>query len=339
MSEDRKLAVLRAIIEDYVQSREPVGSRALVERHQLGVSPATIRNDMAALEEEGLIAQPHTSAGRIPTDAGYRRFVDGLSTIKPLSAAERRAISTVLLEAVDLDDVMDRTVRTLSALTRQVAVVQYPSLSSAQVRHIELVQLAPGRLLVVLITGTGRVEQRMVEVSNPLSEALIGDLRDRLNHASIGRSLATAMDGLGHVVDTFSADEQAAAAEVVSAVHDSLAIQREARVVLAGTANLARSGVDFRRSLDHVLELIEEHVVLLRLLSEMIDDPLSGVSVKIGAEMSHQGLTEAAVVSSGYGPGEQTARLAVLGPTRMDYPTTIAAVRAVANYVSRAMEG
>src|ERR1043165_2343445 len=129
MQEDRRLAVLRAIVEDYVSTREPVGSKALVERHRLGVSPATARNDMAALEEEGLIAQPHTSAGRVPTDAGYRLFVDRLARPKPASVAARRAIQTFLDEAVDLDDVLHRAVRTLAQLTHNVAVVQYPSLS------------------------------------------------------------------------------------------------------------------------------------------------------------------------------------------------------------------
>src|SRR3954464_14964264 len=161
MSDERRLAVLRAIVEDYVQSHEPVGSKALVERHALGVSPATIRNDMAALEEEGLIAQPHTSAGRIPTDKGYRLFVDRLSTVKPLSAPEKKAIATLLDGAVDLDDVVDRTVRLLAQLTHQVAVVQYPSLTRSTVRHVELVPLGSARLLVVLITNTGRVEQRL----------------------------------------------------------------------------------------------------------------------------------------------------------------------------------
>ena len=123
LGEDRRLAVLRAIVEDYVQTREPVGSKALAERHALGVSPATIRNDMAALEEEGYIAQPHTSAGRVPTDKGYRLFVDKLTTVKPLSAAEKRAIHTLLDGALDLDDVVDRTVRLLAQLTGQVAVV------------------------------------------------------------------------------------------------------------------------------------------------------------------------------------------------------------------------
>src|SRR5947199_9241710 len=118
MQDERRLAVLRAIVEDYVATEEPVGSKALVERHGLGVSPATIRNDMAALEEDGLIAQPHTSAGRVPTDAGYRRFADQLTSLKPLSAAERRAIETSLADAVDLDDVPHRAVRGLAQLTR-----------------------------------------------------------------------------------------------------------------------------------------------------------------------------------------------------------------------------
>src|SRR3989337_2982439 len=173
MQEARKLAVLRAIVEDYVSTREPVGSKALVERHRLGVSPATVRNDMAALEDEGYITQPHTSAGRVPTDKGYRLFVDRLTTVKPMSAAEKRALSTFLDGAVDLDDVVNRSVRMLSQRTRQVAVVQYPTLSRSTVRHIELVALAPNRLLVVLIFSTGRVEQRVVELGVELDETAL----------------------------------------------------------------------------------------------------------------------------------------------------------------------
>ena len=127
-TKDRRTRVLKAIVRDYVSAREPVGSRSLVERYDLGVSPATIRNDMAALEEAGLIHQPHTSAGRIPTDQGYRHFVDSLDAVKPLSAPERRAIERVLSGAVDLDDVIARAVRALAQITQQAAVVQYPSL-------------------------------------------------------------------------------------------------------------------------------------------------------------------------------------------------------------------
>ena len=160
MSQERRMAVLSAIVEDYVQTSEPVGSKALLDRHQLNVSAATVRNDMAALEDEGLIIAPHTSAGRIPTDAGYRLFVDRLQAIRPMSRGERAAITDYLEGADELDVVLERTVRLLSTLTRQVAVVQYPSLTRSTAKHIELVPMSETRLMVVVIMGTGRVEQR-----------------------------------------------------------------------------------------------------------------------------------------------------------------------------------
>ncbi len=334
MSEDRRLAVLRAIVEDYVRTREPVGSKGLVERHALGVSSATVRNDMAALEEEGLIAQPHTSAGRIPTDAGYRLFVDKLSSVKPLSAAERRAIESLLDGAVDLDDVVDRTVRLLAQLTRQVAVVQYPSLTRSTVRHIEVVLLGD-RLLIVLITNTGRVEQRYLDARAPVGESLLADIRSRVNTALVGRQLVEIAAAAAPLPQTFAEADRPVVRAVLDAVEDAVTLEREERLVLAGTANLARSGPDFLRSIGPVLEALEEQMVLLRLLQEMGGDP-SGVGVLIGHETAHAGLAEASVIASGYGSqGEVVARLGVLGPTRMDYPTTMAAVRAVARYVGR----
>src|SRR5437763_1724359 len=192
MLDERKLEVLRAIVEDYVFTNEPVGSKALADRHRLGVSPATIRNDMAALEDDGYITQPHTSAGRVPTDKGYRLFVDKLSTVKPLSPAEKRAIATFLDGAIDLDDVVSRTVRLLAQLTRQVAVVQYPSLSRSSVRHLELVPVADSRMLLVLITDTGRVEQRMVDFPGSIDDDTATGLRTAMNSALVGLKLSDA---------------------------------------------------------------------------------------------------------------------------------------------------
>ena len=341
MSDDRRLAVLRAIVEDYVSTHEPVGSKALVERHRLGVSPATIRNDMAVLEEEGYITQPHTSAGRIPTDKGYRLFVDRLASVKPMTPAERRAIQTFLEGAVDLDDVVDRTVRLLAQITRQAAVVQYPSLSRAAVRHVEVVPVGGRSALLVLITDTGRVEQRVVQVRSATdAESLPGALaalRDRVNAAVAGKRLKEAREQLPVLVSSSPPAEAAVAAEVLAALGDCLAAGLEERVVIAGTANLVRSGADLSASLGSVLEALEEHVVLLRLVQEMAEESgeRGALTVRIGAENLHLGLPETSVVSSGYGEGEVLARLGVLGPTRMDYPTTMAAVRAVSRYVSR----
>ncbi|KRF42067.1 HrcA family transcriptional regulator [Terrabacter sp. Soil811] len=342
MSEDRRLMVLRAIVQDYVQTSEPVGSRALVERHHLGVSAATVRNDMALLEEEGLIHAPHTSAGRVPTDAGYRVFVDRLSAVKPLGSGERRAIGQFLEGAVDLDDVVDRTVRLLASLTRQVAVVQYPSLTRSTVRHIELVPMGSSHLMIVLIVNTGRVEQRVVDTGRVLSdgtgEALVASIRARINEVAAGVPFTVAATRLRRLVDEADEADRAAMEAVVSALGDALVEEREERVVLAGQANLARAGTDFPRTIGPILEALEEHVTLLRLLGQLGDDP-DLVSVRIGSENPVTGLQSTSLVSMGYGSGaERVASLGVLGPTRMDYPTTMASVRAVARYVSEILD-
>jgi len=341
MSEDRRLDVLRAIVEDYVATREPVGSRALVERHSLGVSPATIRNDMAALEESGYIAQPHTSAGRVPTDKGYRLFVDRLSTVKPMSVPERRAIGAFLEEAQDLDDVVDRAVRLIAQLTQQVAVVQYPSLRRSALRHVELVPVGARHLLVVLITDTGRVEQRTLELGADLDEVVVGQLRARLNVSAAGHRLSELPVALAELADAFGPEDAPLVQAVVGVVEETLAQESEERVVLAGTSHLARGGaIDFAGSIGPVLEALEEQVVLLRLLSEMAEDNAT-VAVRIGRETQHEGLLETSFITSGYGDetGTSVARVGSIGPLRMDYPGTMSAVRAVARYMTRILAG
>ena len=330
--EERKLEVLRAIVEDFIATNEPVGSKAIVDRHNLGVSPATIRNDMAALEDEGLIHQPHTSAGRVPTDAGYRMFVDRLTSLKPLSAAERRAIEKFLDTAVDLDGVLQNAVRALAQLTRNVAVVQYPSLSRSRVRHMETVLLSPSRLMLVLITDTGRVEQRVVELPAPVDPDDVADLRTTLNAklrdqrladapAIVAELPAAAPGHLGPLVNILSA-----------VLLEALVEHPSERVVLAGSANLTERSLDFP-AIRPVLEALEEQVVLLRLLDRSVAS--SKVVVRIGYENQHEGLVSASVVTGGYG-AEYSAPLGavgVLGPRRMDYGHTIARVAAVARYM------
>jgi heat-inducible transcriptional repressor len=342
MQEERRLAVLRAIVEDYVATEEPVGSKSLVERHGLGVSPATVRNDMAALEDEGYIAQPHTSAGRVPTDKGYRLFVDRLTTVKPMSAAEKRAIASILDGAVDLDDVVQRSVRLLAQLTRQVAVVQYPTLSRSTVRHVELLALAPNRLLVVLILSTGRVEQRLVELAAEISEDDLVDLRTRINRAGIGEIIAVAASELRGLVPAEEAGPTTptaiATAAVVDALVEAMSDHRsDERMAVGGAANLARFGDSFDSDVRPLLEALEEHVVLLKLLGEATTGEV--LTVRIGHEGPYQELSSTSVVATGYGPGDEAlARLGIVGPTRMDYPGSMAAVRAVARYVSRILD-
>ncbi len=332
MLDDRKLSVLRAIVEDFVRTHEPVGSKALVERHSLGVSPATIRNDMAALEEEGFIAQPHTSAGRIPTDKGYRLFVDRLSQVKPLSPAERRAIEKFLSGAVDLDDVMRRSVRLLAQITRQVALVQYPSLTSSALRHVEVVSLSEHRLLLVLIADSGRIEQRIVEVPTALSEDDLARLRTLVNESVDGEPLASLSERVTDLPERFDEAARPAVSIVLAALLETVVERHEERIVMGGTANLARY-VDGFDSLEPVLEALEEQMVLMRLLGAAGAD---SVSVTIGHENLVASMSSTSVISAGYGPNQGTvARIGVVGPTHMDYPSTMASVRAVARYLGQ----
>lgn len=332
--EDRKLAVLRAIVEDYVQTSEPVGSKVLVDRHALGVSSATIRNDMAALEDEGYLSAPHTSAGRVPTDKGYRLFVDRLSSVKPLSSAERRAIESFLDQSVDLDDVMSRAVKLLAQLTKQVALVQYPTLGRSSVRHIELISTSPTRLLLVVIADTGRIEQRLFDVPKAVSDEILGDIRLGLNVALAGKFFADVPDLLLGFTERFQAGVRPIVTCVVATLMESVVAKHDERVMISGTANLARGSHDFGTGTASVLEALEEQVVLLKLF-ENASAPDS-LMVHIGHENPIEELRTASVVSAGYGTGEQVvAHLGVVGPTRMDYPASMAAVRSVALYVGQ----
>ena len=304
--DERRLEVLRAIVQDYVSTNDPVGSKALAERHDLGVSPATIRNDMAVLEEQGYITQPHTSAGRVPTDKGYRLFVDRLSAVKPLSAAERRAIERFLDGAVDLHDVLSRSVRLLAQLTRQVAVVQYPTLSRSAVRHLEVVQVAATRLMLVLITDTGRVEQRVVECPVDVDAEDVAELRTLLNSAFNGVKLADAGGKVPELLDTRPAAPARRWWRRVSAtLLETLVEPSEDRLVIGGTANLARgNALDFPGTVRPLLEALEEQVVVLRLMAQV---DASTVLVRIGEENAHEALTGASFVSVGYGSADRAS--------------------------------
>lgn len=337
-ADDRRFEILRAIVADFVSTQEPIGSKALVERHNLGVSSATVRNDMAVLEAEGYITQPHTSSGRVPTEKGYREFVNRLDQVKPLSSAERNAILTFLESGVDLDDVLRRAVRLLAQLTRQVAIVQYPTLSSLTVRHLEIVALTPARLLMVVITDSGRVDQRIVELGDTIDDQQLTQLRELLGQALEGKKLSAAsvavadlavqLGGNGGLGDAIGRSS--------TVLLESLVEHPEQRLLMGGTANLTRSTTDFGGSLRSILEALEEQVVVLRLLAAQQE--AGKVTVHIGHETEAEQMAGTSVVSTTYGsPGIVFGGMGVLGPTRMDYPGTIANVTAVATYIGEVL--
>ena len=331
--DERKFAVLRAIIEDYVATQEPIGSKSIVERHRLKVSPATVRNEMAVLEDEGYIVQPHTSAGRIPTDKGYRTFVNRLNEVRALSTAESKAITQVLQGAVDLDDVMQKTVKLLAQLTGQVSVIQYPILSNSVVKHIDLIAVIDSRIMIVLVANSGRLEQATVELPKPLSLDSLDALRLKLKSTITDKKFSDVSTLISNFSKTANPVEVKSVEVIVEKVNNLAMESGDQKVMVGGAGNLARLDPDFSKNLLPVLDEIEENVVVLKLLGEMSSS--DDIFVRIGHENKASNLHSASIVATGYSSGDSLSKLGIVGPTRMDYPGTMAAVGAVARYLGR----
>lgn len=335
MTMERKFEVLRAIIEDYVQSGEPVASKSIAGRQSFNVSAATIRNDMAQLEEENLIIAPHTSAGRIPTDKGYRVFVDQISELKPLTQPQKQAIEAFLQGSESLDEVLNRTVRLLSQLTNQVALIQYPTFGTSRVRHIELIELSELSVLVVLITDNGRVEQRILQLTQPAPEDAIRIVRSMINEKLYGLELQNTQSELRALAAEFPHQHQIFGSLVIASLLEQIETYRKDRLMVSGAANLAKSTSDFSGSLFSVLDAIEEQAVLLKLFT-MLEHHTDGLATRIGRENAQFGLEDTSVIAGQYtiqdGIG---SKLGVLGPTRMNYSHNLATVQAVAQYLTK----
>jgi heat-inducible transcriptional repressor len=328
----RKAAVLRAVVEEYVRTGEPVGSETIAERAGLGVSPATIRNEMAALEELGYLSHPHTSAGRIPTDLGYRYYVDQLPSALRLREAQRRAIAGFFAETMlDLEDVLRGTTRLLSRLTQYAGLAVPPSIAEEPIVRLELVDL--GSALMVLVVGQhGRVDKRVFDRPRGLAEGTVAEVERKLA-AVRGETLADA-SALALRLAAEAPEEQR---ELLRAVAEALGeLQRaaEPHVLVGGVANLAEDVAHWRgETVRRLLEALERESALLRLLREA--GSLGDVSVTIGAEHPATGEWDASLVAAPFHAGRTPlGTIGVVGPTRMDYLTAMATVRAVARRLS-----
>lgn len=336
--DERKAAILTAIVQDYVTDGEPIASKRIVDELSLGVSAATVRSDMAALEAAGLITQPHTSAGRIPTDAGYRYFVDSLTQTTSLRPEQRAALEGLLLGSADLEDLLRRTSSVLSRLTRFTALVAAPSIDRSRLRHIELVQLGPTSVLSVFIADTGRVEKRILDIDTPVADHDVQRARHVVNEAVVGLRLMEAASVVSGVATGAPPELRSLLDGVADAIRTGLVDPAAAEhVFIGGTARLAGAGsLERLDQLSQVYEMLEEQVELLGMLREALKagDP----AVRIGTELSLVELAAFSVVASSYeAAGDAIGTLGVLGPTRMDYPQTMATVQAVASSLERAL--
>lgn len=289
---------------------------------------------MMVLEKEGLIYQPHTSAGRVPTEAGYRAFVDELTDLRPLPAPQIRAVEEFLAGATDFEEVIARTVRLLAQLTRGAAVAQYPLLPAPLLRRVEVVGLGPNRLVAVVITEGGQVFERRLETREGTAEEALTEIRERLNLRLEGLSAERIRVETENLIAEFRPENRNLAMQVIAAVAEMLRSPSQSRMVVAGLSNIARFGADFA-DVSAVLDALEQQVALLRLFSEAHPDR---VRVSIGAENLDEDLEETSVVSGAYQIGEDgSSHVGVIGPTRMDYPRSLIAVEAVSRYLSHLM--
>lgn len=328
MLSDRRQRVLAALIQEYVARAIPVGSRTLTERYNLGVSPATVRNELSVLEEEGYITQPHTSAGRIPTDHGYRAFVDDLLSSEDLGEEEeslRPEIEELRSSASELDSLLEETSSALMRLTDCLSIVLAPSVLDMHIKQISLISITPYRAIVVLVAEDGQVLNRQMDFAYPVSSDSLARVQRLLSDAFAGKSLQDIKSGLGEsMIEAF---RDPLVRYVISEVVECLQDSELSRTHRFGMSTLmTKPEFSQSQSLLPIVHILEDDSILLQILDEAAaeDDDLS---VHIGHENRAEELSGVTVVASRYGRGPSAGIVAVIGPTRMDYSKVIRAVR------------
>jgi heat-inducible transcriptional repressor len=323
------------VVEEYIASGVPVGSKYLSERFSLGVAASTIRNDLAELEDMGMLAHPHTSAGRVPTDTGYRHYVDAI-------LGERREVRPAVPVEHDrarseIDQALRETADALSRVTELLAVVSAPAVTTSTVRHIEILALQPHVVMVVVITSSGQVTKRVFNLARPMDTGLAEFARAYLNERLVGAQLGTR-----RIAATFDSPElqatERAFLDTIRPAFESLGAGDIEGLHVGGASrlldNLSREGAGH---LNELLEMLEQRFNLLELLAEAMH--ADGVYLRIGHEMAPVSLQACSLVAANYGVANRNlGTVSVLGPTRMDYQGVIATVRATADSLSTYLE-
>ncbi|MEY4418537.1 MAG: hypothetical protein RIQ88_975 [Actinomycetota bacterium] len=341
MISDRNMAVLRAIIEDFIATNEPVASKSLVERHNFGVSSATIRNEMAYLEEEGYITAPHTSAGRIPTDKGYRAFVDQIIRAEEIAEIRKNLVeltklfSKTLDQLTDLDERLQTSAQLLAKATGEAAVVQYPNLNSIKLSSVELIKVAENRVLVLLITSAERIAQHVVVMKNTLTEDQLVAIKQKINSEIAGQAVESLNSVLSSLVKKFEPAFQEDVAVIIQGIKLLIDANKADKVAFAGTANLLKNEQQFAGNLSSLLQTFDQQSDIWQVLNSWHLETEQAKAI-IGSENSVHELTSSSWLLSSYSnQGTEVAKIAVVGPTRMNYRKNLAAVLALAKLLSK----
>ena len=331
---DRQRRILRHVVEEYVATGQPVGSKTLVDRSELGVSSSTVRSELAALEAHGLLMHPHTSAGRVPTERGYRLYADGLlERLELRPRAFPLDLSTVRSE---IEGALQSTTEMLAQLTRLLALVSAPPLETTTVRHVEVIVLQPRVVMAVVITSTGGVTKRLVSFQEPVDPGLAQWAREYLNERVAGLTLGSNLLRQRLAEPELSDGERAFLAAFRPAFTEAQADER--RLYVGGTAVLLEEvRAEELESYQHLLEVLEKRAALLELLHGSLD--ARRPFVRVGMELEHPYLANVALVGAAYGLATRTlGTVSLLGPVRMDYDKAIRSVQSAAAALSRFVE-
>ena len=330
----RARKILQAVVSEYLTSGDAVGSRTVTRRHDIGLSPATVRNVMADLEELGLLEQRHTSAGRVPTDRGLRFFIDSLLKVRGLSVLEKDEIRA-RLQGPGKGEILGNATRLLSEITNHAAVIIAPDPSRLRFDHLEFVPLRGGKVIGILVTTDGRIENKLLSIDDPIDERSLERIHNYLNQLLSGLTLDEVRE---RVVRELGEDKNRYDREVAAALRLGQAAFAEparADVVVAGQSNLLDPDAD-RARLDRMRDLLralEDKQLLIRLLDRT--KGADGIQVFLGAETSHEALADSSVVAMAYGSEERPiGALAVIGPMRMNYGKVMSIVDFTADVVS-----
>jgi heat-inducible transcriptional repressor len=327
MLDERKASILRAVVEEYIETAQPVGSRHVAEDPNIGVSPATVRSEMAQLEAEGYLIQPHTSAGRIPTDKGYRFFVDSLTEPGPLGATETQQVKEFFAKAHgELEAMLAATSRLLSGITRTAAVVVGPPAEVATVRSVQLVSLTPRVVMSVVVLSNGVIDKHTLEFPDDVDEEVVAAASAHLSSHMVGRTLAS--------VGSVPRSGRPEVDRLVESANTKLVVERDdPDAVFVGGTSLMAGSFDAVDTVRRVLTILEQQIVVVTLLRDVLD---RGLSVAIGSETGVEPLADCSLVVAPYSvDGEGVGTIGVLGPTRMNYPQALAAVAVVSQRLGK----
>jgi heat-inducible transcriptional repressor len=335
MLSPRQERILCKVVDGYLRTGQPVGSRTIAADGDLDCGPSTVRNELALLEEHGLLAHPHVSAGRVPTDAGHRYVVDRLLADSALPAPPRRLELSLMRREVD--ETMRATTETLSQMTNLLAVVSAPSMNAATVRHVEVLALQPQVVLVVIITSAGNVSKLFATFDRAVDPGLVAWAGEYLNERLVGLGLGARMLQQRLVDPSLSATELAFMARFAPAFGE-LAADGEDTLFVDGTARLFEAGqIDEATPVNELIDLLERRVALLRVLRAALAE--TGVYVRIGRENEIPAMQTLAFVATGYGMARRKlGTVSLIGPVRMDYAVAISSVREAAHELSRFVE-